>query len=1106
MSKEKEKLLLSAQKLAQRGQNDKAIKEYQRALELDKKDVKTLLKLGDLQAKVKKNEDAIKAYADAAKLYARDGFYSKAIAVYKRVLELDANRDDIYLLMADLYQRLGMVGDAMTQYQRISSNYEKDGKLKEALEIYRNMAELDPRNVLTLTKLAELYYKNNNKPEGYTVFKRALDELKEQNRFEEYTRLMEKLAKADPDNVENLKELTTVYIKRKVYDRAYPFMVKIVQIAPDDLQSLGNLGELCVKLERKDEAIIQFKELAKAYQKKGLRQKAQEALSRVSFLEGKGGAAVPAAAPEPEPEAPGLEEVVELAEEFAEAKGVVAESGIEELNEAVEEEAVIETPEAGPEPEPSTLTPEQIQENITEADVYFKYGLRDKAMGHIQLVLKTDPKNIEALKRLKNIMMDAHNQDAALDTLRKIALYSDKNGDFKSLVEAAAEILRMVPNDAPAQAWLKRADSELSKQPAATAPKPEVKAEAKTEEPEVIEEEEVVVEEEEVPVEEAAPEPAPKAVEKPAPEPLKAKAPPAPAPKTPPPPPPAEVKPAPPPKAPAAPLPAPAPAAKAPPPPSPVAAKAPPRIEEEIVMTGKAEAADKDIKEEIEEAEFYVQQGLLEEALRVYLEILKKAPGNKNAVRRAKELENNIAAKTPKAAAEPAKKAAPIEIQVEEAEPEAPVAPPPAPVAEVKPAAKAAPITIEEEEEVTAGEVIEEEEEAAPAPEAARPEPAPAPAVAEARPEMAIEEEEELVTEEAMVGFEGPPAPESAEAPPEPAPQQEPAPTPVETPAPAPVQEAAPAPQPAPEPTPATIAVEPAPAPEPEHAEKPVAEEAPASYAPAVSAPEPAPTEQIPEEPAFAVAEEAPAISEPPAAATAVSEPPAPAQAPAEAAGGDMFDLAAELEKEDLGAASPEISTLSTSEKYSFDTMFKSFKEGVSKVVSETDSSTHYDLGIAYKEMGLCDDAVREFQTALKAGHNAADCYVMIGLCHCERGKFEDAIKEYDQAVANPSIPEKDKAAIFYELGQSWLSLGNLESSKSSFEKCQAIDPALREVGAKIEELNTRLAGKKPEIPPTPSREDKSWESAALEQKPSDKPVEEEDAAKKKSRKKISYV
>ena len=110
------------------------------------------------------------------------------------------------------------------------------------------------------------------------------------------------------------------------------------------------------------------------------------------------------------------------------------------MSEAVEEEAVIEEVViAETEEEPLFQPGLQYLENLTEADVYFKYGLRDKALGHIQLVLKTDPKNIEALKRLKNIMFNAGNQEAALDALRKIALYTDKAQDWGSLVGASAE-------------------------------------------------------------------------------------------------------------------------------------------------------------------------------------------------------------------------------------------------------------------------------------------------------------------------------------------------------------------------------------------------------------------------------------------------------------------------------------------------------------------------------------------------------------------------------------------------------------------------------------------------------------------------------------------
>jgi len=926
MSKETEKLLFSAQKLVQKGQIDKAIKEYLKILEIDKKDVKTHLRLGDLYAKSKNKESAVKHYLEAAKYYTKDGFYSKAVSVYKQILNLDDTREDVYVNLADLYQRLGMVGEALGQYQRISANYEKEGKLKEAMDIYRKMAELDPKNVLVLTKLAELYYKNGMKKEGYQAFKRALEELKEQNRFEEYVRLMEKLAKADPENAENLKELVGIYIKRKMYDRAYPMLVKVREREPDNLEALTNLAQVCIKLDRKDEAVNFFKELAKGYQKKGLRQKAKEVLEKVLELDPNDESvrrALGASAPKEE-------EVVELEEEVGGIAKPEAEEEVEELEEAVEESVVISAPKKEEVPT-EILSPEQIKEHLTEADVYFKYGLRDKALTHIQAVLKSDPKNIEAFKRLKIVELDSKNQSAALETLKTIATLAEQKADWQSLQETGLEYLKLVPNDPLAQRWLKKAEEELTKQVVAKAPEVAEQAEVMEEEPEVIEEAPAV-----------APSPPAK---------------------------PAEAK------------------------------KAQPTKEQVVVISGRAKPA-LDFKEEIEEAEFYVQQGLIEYALKSYLDILQKDPSHKQALKRVKELEEAIKQKAPK-------EEAPEVIEEE------------------------TPVVVEEEveEEVVISEPAEvsgkqEEPRASVETQPAQIETSQEPIVSEP-PEEVIEEQVEVEEEEEKLD----------------------------------------------------IGLEPG------QAEK-VAGFAPESEIPAQVI-------------------SAGGLEEPKSAERADEASQEPGLGGAEEG---LFDLAAELEKEDLGPA-PDVQGLSTSEKYSFEDMFKAFKEGVSKVVSEEDAGTHYDLGIAYKEMGLYEDAVREFQGALKAGHNPSDCYLMAGLCAMERGRYEQAIEEYERGLSAGKISEKEKSAFFYELGQAWVGLGDFNRALKMFEKSQALDPGFRDVESRVKELKARLSGVKPEVPPAPSREEVRWESAALKSEEQEKAEEAEgEEEKKKKGKKITYV
>ena len=101
----------------------------------------------------------------------------------------------------------------------------------------------------------------------------------------------------------------------------------------------------------------------------------------------------------------------------------------------------------------------------------------------------------------------------------------------------------------------------------------------------------------------------------------------------------------------------------------------------------------------------------------------------------------------------------------------------------------------------------------------------------------------------------------------------------------------------------------------------------------------------------------------------------------------DAFDLAAELADE-LGELGGEPrrrgrGAVGDDFQYSVDEVFSEFKKGLEKVVKPEDVDTHYDLGIAYKEMGLIDDAIGEFDVARQGcvgKKNELDCLTMIGM------------------------------------------------------------------------------------------------------------------------------
>ncbi|UCH29180.1 MAG: tetratricopeptide repeat protein, partial [Myxococcales bacterium] len=88
------KVLDAARKHQSRGQYDKAIAQYKKLVDADKRDVRSLLKIGDLYVRKGDRGSAIDTYQNVADHYAAQGFFLKAIAVYKQILKLDPSRLD----------------------------------------------------------------------------------------------------------------------------------------------------------------------------------------------------------------------------------------------------------------------------------------------------------------------------------------------------------------------------------------------------------------------------------------------------------------------------------------------------------------------------------------------------------------------------------------------------------------------------------------------------------------------------------------------------------------------------------------------------------------------------------------------------------------------------------------------------------------------------------------------------------------------------------------------------------------------------------------------------------------------------------------------------
>ena len=129
------------------------------------------------------------------------------------------------------------------------------------------------------------------------------------------------------------------------------------------------------------------------------------------------------------------------------------------------------------------------------------------------------------------------------------------------------------------------------------------------------------------------------------------------------------------------------------------------------------------------------------------------------------------------------------------------------------------------------------------------------------------------------------------------------------------------------------------------------------------------------------------------------------------------------------------------------------FRAKIQQTVRPEDVQTHYDLGIAYKEMGLVDEAVAEFELAVRhgsGGPRAADCMLMLGICEAERNHTAEAISRFQAGLALPGLAIEPRKALAFELGTAFETLQRRSQAIEQYAAVERADPKYRDVQARI--------------------------------------------------------
>lgn len=952
MAVQRDKVIASAEKLVAKGKIEAAIKEYERLLDDNPNDVNTLNRIGDLWVRINRTDEACKVFGKIADHYGKDGFFLKAIAIYKKINKLDPSKLDVYAKLADLYAKQGLAMEAKSQYQVLADFYVKHGDPGNALAIYKKISELDPNSINVHVKLADLYSQNNQTGEALKEYDRVGRMLLKRGMLDEAVQVFRKALKIDARNVDLVDSLVTALLEAKDYENAQQIvelalntnrdnprllaMWARILIGKGDINSARNalerglssdpndpsiretLGDLYLKQNNPEKALEMLAPLAEKALSRGERAPAVETLSRILRVDSG--------------HVPTLERLV---------------AAYTRLNE-----------------ETNIIT---AMSNLAEAHIAKRRY--DEAAKVLERLIQREPQNAQHRNKLQLV---------------------------RSQMGAAAAPPRAAPPP-PVSLEIEEPPPTFEME---TEAEPSLSLDFDTSPP--VEIDFGVAEE--------------------------------------------------------------------------ISAEPVLQFEPEAAVAAVVEEEDEDldfITEHLTEADVFAKYGLAEKAIEHLRAVITRIPRNLPAYDRLFRIlldegqieEARATAKQYVGLLEEKGDSGLIDAVKSEFLARGQSLEP----AAAKPAARKTP-TLERPKALTM--------ERPKPPTIERPAPPAAESDAMLISDLSAAEEISFDLDTATAGL-GAESLDLGEATPPPTLEE---PERVEEPS---FDFGAPAAEEQPffgvESTGIGLGVEPTPEELGEidfYIEQELFDEARQKIdmllenypgnaelierrdrveAAAARGPTPAALSRdeienellaaIPEDDELAI----PAPPPPPAAAH-VPPPPPPVTAHEEnlfADEADFFDLAAELESE----LTEEEPIPLAEEEQSLEEIFKEFKKGVEQQLDSEDYDTHYNLGIAYKEMGLVDEAIGEFQLASKDPKRAVECASMLGLCFLEKGMPQLAIKWYRKGLEMPELTEEEHIGLLYDLGNAYVEVGDTANAQKAFMEVYGMNTNYRDIVSRIKQL-----------------------------------------------------
>ncbi len=489
---DKTQIMKEAQKYLLKGQLDKAIAEWEKLLH-ESADGNTYNIIGDLYFKKGDRKSAVESFHKAANFFRHEGFSLKALALYKKILNINTADADALYALGQLSEEKGLTTDATRYYLAAADSLSKEGKKERLLEIYQKILSLSPANVNLRQKVAEIFLKEGLISDAvlqYVHMARIYEEKDETEKAEmQYLKVLD----MQPSNREGIMGLCFLLERKGEREKALRHITEAAALLPDDTDILFRRAEICHAAGDDDSAkgslyrIIEIEPgnikprrlLGEIYLHEGVKDKAWleylPVIDRI-ILEEKYEEAVSLLKPfkDFEPLETGrrlvslyrqLGESPLVASELAQLGDALRERGRADDALGCYEEALDLSPDdeglketiaeltRKPEPEKEAITvripggEKTSEEILAEADIFARYGLLPEALRLLEALKVREPHNIDVHVKLKSIYIDmSDNESAVTECLILHELYK-RNDDPEGSEAMLREAFNIYPED-----------------------------------------------------------------------------------------------------------------------------------------------------------------------------------------------------------------------------------------------------------------------------------------------------------------------------------------------------------------------------------------------------------------------------------------------------------------------------------------------------------------------------------------------------------------------------------------------------------------------------------------------------------------------------------